>query len=145
MSASLAIFTLHVDAANALTEQQALDAIDVSRPFADQSVALAVRAPEILLVETGNANYRPDVAITLAPRDQRLQQHADIDPIRLCSARAPVDLHAGRVDHQTFNAACLEKPGQPEGIVSSLVAKHDRRRLAVHLGTAIAGRLAFRH
>ena len=52
------VLTLHVDAANALTEQQALDAIDVSRPFTDQAVALAVRAPEILLVDTGNANHR---------------------------------------------------------------------------------------
>src|SRR5580704_913921 len=101
------VLTLHVDAANALTKQQALNAIDVSCPFTDQAVALAMRAPEILLVDIGNADYRPDVAITLAPRDQRPQQHANIDPIRLCSACAPVDLHAGRINHQAFNAACF--------------------------------------
>jgi hypothetical protein len=139
------VFTLHVDAANALTEQQALDAINVSRPFTDQAVALTMRAPEIFLVDTGNTNHRPDVAVALAPCNQRPQQHADIDPIRLCPTCAPVDLHAGRVDHQTFNAACLEKPCQPEGIVSSLVAKHDRRRLAAHLRPAIAGCRELRH
>jgi hypothetical protein len=102
------VLTLHVDAANALTKQQALNAIDVSCPFTDQAVALAMRAPEILLVDIGNADYRPDVAITLAPRDQRPQQHANIDPIRLRPACAPVDLHTGRIDHRTFNAACLQ-------------------------------------
>ena len=117
----------------------------VSRPFTDQADALAVRATEILLVDTGNANHRPDVALAMALRDQRPQQHADIDPIRLCSAGAPVDLHAGRVDHQTFNTACLEEPCQPEGIVSDLVAEHDRRRLAAYLGPAIAGRHELRH
>src|SRR4029079_8853897 len=107
------VLTLHVDAANALTEQQALDSIDVSRPFTDQAVALAVRAPEILFVDTGNANHRPDVALAMVPCDQCPQQHADIKPIRLCSARAPVHLHAGRVDHSTFNAACPQEPRPP--------------------------------
>src|SRR4029077_13894454 len=32
------VLALHVDAANTLTEQQALDAIDVSRSFTDQAV-----------------------------------------------------------------------------------------------------------
>jgi hypothetical protein len=49
------VLTLHVDAANALTEQQALNAIDVSCPFTDQAVALAMRAPEILLVDIGSS------------------------------------------------------------------------------------------
>jgi hypothetical protein len=40
--------SVFADAANTLTEQQALNAIDVSRSFTDQAVALAVRAPEIL-------------------------------------------------------------------------------------------------
>jgi hypothetical protein len=77
-----------------------------------------VRAPQILFINAGNADHRPDVAIAAKPRDQRAQQHADVDPVCLCSARPPVDLHAGGVDHQTFNAARLEKPRQPEGIVT---------------------------
>jgi hypothetical protein len=51
------ILALYIDAANTLSEQQALDAIDVSRPFTDQPVGLVVRAPEILLADTGNANH----------------------------------------------------------------------------------------
>src|SRR6266702_4098962 len=51
------VLTLHVDVANTLTEQQALDAIDVSRPFTDQAVALAAGAPKVLLVHAGNANH----------------------------------------------------------------------------------------
>src|SRR5262249_17355633 len=50
----------------------------VSRPFPDQAIALAVRAPEILFIDTGNANHRPDVALAMVPCDQRPQEHADV-------------------------------------------------------------------
>src|SRR5207249_442722 len=114
----------HVDFAHAMTGLQALATIDVSCPFADQAVAFPVRAPEILLVDTGNANHRPDVTVALAPCDQRPQQHADINPIRLCSACAPVDLHAGRVDHQTFNASTTVMASQkPHGSANFTVRR----------------------
>ena len=51
------ILALHFDAANTLTEQQALDAIDVSRPFTDQAVALAVRAPKIRCTDCCPASW----------------------------------------------------------------------------------------
>jgi hypothetical protein len=66
------------------------------------------------------------VAVASKPRDQRAQQLADVDAIRLCPARSPVDLHAGGVDHQTFNAACLQKSRQPERVVTGFVTEYNR-------------------
>src|SRR5262245_7237993 len=60
-----------IDAPNALSEQQALDPVDVRRPLADQPAALTVRAPQILLVDTWNAHKRPNVPLAPAPGDQR--------------------------------------------------------------------------
>src|SRR5262245_35238885 len=65
------VFASHVNAANALGEQQTLDAVDVRRPLLHQPATFAMRAPEILLVDTGNAHDRPDVALAPAPGDQR--------------------------------------------------------------------------
>src|SRR5262249_128500 len=39
---------------------QTADATDMCSPLMDQIVTLAVRAPQVLFVDTGNANDRPD-------------------------------------------------------------------------------------
>ena len=120
------VLPLHIDPADTLGKQQSFDAVDMCSPLMDQIVTLAVRAPQILFIDARNPHYRPDVAVAPEPRDQRAQQLADVDAIRLCPARSTIDLHAGGVDHQTFNAACLEKSRQPERVVTGFVAKYDR-------------------
>lgn len=47
------VFASDVNAANAVGEQQTLDAVDVRRPLLHQPATFAMRAPEILLVDTG--------------------------------------------------------------------------------------------
>src|SRR5262249_56757057 len=65
------VLRFDVDAPNALGEQQSLDPVDVRSPLSDQPAALAVRAPQILLVDTRNAHKRPNVPLAPAPGDQR--------------------------------------------------------------------------
>jgi hypothetical protein len=60
-----------VDAPDALAKQQSLDPVDMGSPLADQPAALAVRAPQILLVDTWNAHQRPNMPLAPAPGDQR--------------------------------------------------------------------------
>jgi hypothetical protein len=111
----------------------------------DQIVTLAVRAPQVLFIDAGNPHHGPDVAVAAKPCDQPSQQLAGVDVIRLCPARSPVDLHAGGVDYQTFDAAALEKPRQPERVVTGLVVEHNCGCPTAQFGASITARSKLRH
>src|SRR5215471_4239023 len=50
------VLRFDLDVPNTLGEQQPLDPVDVRSPLADQPAALAVRAPQILLVDAWDAH-----------------------------------------------------------------------------------------
>jgi hypothetical protein len=79
---------LQIDPADTLGEQQSFDAVKMCSPLMDQIVTLAVRARQIFFIDTRNPHYRPDVTVASKPRDQRAQQLADVDAIRLCPAES---------------------------------------------------------
>src|SRR5262245_12120634 len=136
---------LHVDAANALGKQQSLYAVDVRRPLTDEPTALAVGAAQVLLIDTWDANDRPDVSLTATPGDQRTQQLAKVNPISLRSAAAPIDLHARRVNHEAVDATRFQEAREPKSIVARLVAEYDRWLLATYLRPALTCRDELRH
>src|SRR5262249_56204373 len=100
----LSVLRLDIDVTDALGEQQALDAIDVRCSLVDQPAAFAMRAPHIFFVDAGDAHNRPHMAVATQPGDQRAQEHADIDPIRLRPAPAPVTLQPSPDDNHPFNS-----------------------------------------
>jgi hypothetical protein len=97
---------LDVDPTDALTEEQALDPIDVCRSLADQTVAFTMGAAQVLLLGARFHHHGADMALTAAPGDQRVQQLLDIDTVGL---------------HPT--GPQLEEARQPEAIVACLIAE----------------------
>src|SRR5215510_8953915 len=80
------------------------------------------------------------MSLTPTPGDQRAQQLAKVNPIRLRSTAAPIDLHARRVNHEALDATRLQKAREPKRVVSRLVAEYDRWLLATHLRPEITCR-----
>jgi hypothetical protein len=83
------------------------------------------------------------MSLTPTPGDQRAQQLAEVNPIGLRSAAAPIDLQARRVNHEAVDAMRPEEAREPKGVVARLVAEYHRRFLATHLRPAIIGRDEF--
>ena len=65
----------------------------------------------------------------------------DIDAVGLDPPRPAVDLQAGRLHHQTRDAALLKQPSQPEAVVAGLVAQRHRRCLTHDPGYPVPRRV----
>jgi hypothetical protein len=60
---------------------------------------------------------------------QHRQKLADIEPIGLRAALAPIDLNAGGIDDVILDAMCSSVTVQPESVAASLITAHDARLL----------------
>src|SRR5215211_4494286 len=116
--------------ADALTMQQPLDPVAVSRALLEQPLALT-RAPlAILLLRRRNPNHAADTRLAAHMRQKRPHQQRQIDPVGLGTPRPPVHLNARRIDRVIDNPVIPQPPMQPVTIKPSLVAGQDTNRLA---------------
>src|SRR6266550_268857 len=139
------VLRFDIEVANALAEQQPLDAVDVCGPLADQPTALTMRTPQVLFVNTRNADYRPNVPLTPAPSDESTKQHLHVHSVGLHRPSTTVHFEAARVNQKALYAPRLEEPRKPKGVVTHFVAKRDRRHSATRLRPTIPRRGELRH
>ena len=93
-----------VDAANALREQQPLDAIDVAGPFPHKALTFAVGPTGILLGYAGHPDDGADVTLAPVDCDHGPQKGQRVDPVGLDPARPAIDLKACRVENMADDA-----------------------------------------
>src|SRR5271165_6893720 len=65
------------------------------------------------------------MTLAAVDRDERAQQHQDVDPVGLDPPRPAIDLDAGRVEDAAFDVLPGERSGDPEAVISSLVANQN--------------------
>ena len=96
-----------IEAGDALSGEQTLDAVRVPDPLLQQYRALAAYPPTVFLFRRGRHNHRTDTRFSARPRQQRSQKRLAVDRIRLGSPPAPRHRDGRWIDNMTFNAVCL--------------------------------------
>src|ERR1017187_2159193 len=116
---------LRVDATDSLSKQQAFDPIDMPCAFADKALTFPMRPARVFFLDRRYAHDGADVAFSAIDRDQGAQKRQDVDPVSLDAAGPAVDLDAGGIEDTALDTNLGQCSGQPEAVVSSLVADQD--------------------
>jgi hypothetical protein len=103
----------------------ALNSIHVLDAFSGQPITFTVQPMVIFFGDTRSRATLDTFRLTAQICHQRPQQAFGIDAIRLGSSRAPILLHACRIDHQAVHALTFEQTVEPESVVARLVARDD--------------------
>ena len=111
--------------ADALRDQERLDAVLDPDPLAHEVFALAVRALGILLRGRWHAKDAADLVIALMTRRQNPKQALRVEPIGLGPPRPSVDQDAGRLDDMVDHVVGEQEPVQPEAVAARLIAGDD--------------------
>ena len=96
-----------IEAGDALSGEQTLDAVRVPDPLLQQYRALAAYPPTVFLFRGGRHNHRTDTRFSARPRQQRSQKRLAVDRVRLGSPPASRHCDGRWIDNMTFNAVCL--------------------------------------
>ena len=124
------------EAADAEADQRPLDAVGDARPLADQRLALAARAPGVLLLHARNRHHRAMAALAAQPAQEHAQQHRRVEAVGLGALPLARHRNGRRMDHVGLDAALLEPARQPEAVPPRLVGHHhplDRAASALRL------------
>jgi hypothetical protein len=108
---------------------QALDAIDDPCTVLFRRRQFPVELPAVFLLHARHADYTPHLLLACDEAQQHRQELADIEPIGLRPALAPIDLNTGGIDDVVLDAMCYQGAVQPEPVAASLIAAHDARVL----------------
>src|SRR5262252_3376100 len=106
---------LRLNASNALSEEQSLDAVDMAGALPNQPLAFPMGAARIFFLD---AWYSDD-------GDQRAQKCEGIDTVGLHTTGSAVYLHTRRVEHPALNAELGQRARQPEAIVARFITNDD--------------------
>src|SRR6476620_11415594 len=107
--------------AQVVQHQQRTDAVCVRNALVYQALQFTVHTAPIFVRGCRLVQYRPDTLASVVAQQHR-QQLVAVEAIALCTPRAPVDLDAGRVDHDVVDAL-LEQPSvQPPAVSPGFVA-----------------------
>lgn len=96
--------------------------------LAQQILALAAEAAEVLVRAVGSAGRRTDAAVAPTPSHQRAQKHLAIDGVRFPTKLATVDRDGGGNDDLASDAMRDEQSVQSEAIEPGLLHPDDRHR-----------------
>jgi hypothetical protein len=115
-------------AADALGEQQPLDAVAVGGALAHQPLAFARAPAGVLLLGRGRARHRAHPRLAAHPCRQHPHQMLEIEPIGLRPPRPPAHRYTRRVDDLVAHALRAQPAVQPPAVVPGLVeAPHPDR------------------
>jgi len=114
---------------HAMAGSQAFEAIDDTGAVLFRRRQFPVELPAVFLLHARDAAHTPHLLLTGAVAPAHRQELADIEPIGLGPALAPIDLNTGGIDAVVLDA--MHDPGavQPEAVAASLGAAHDARVL----------------
>src|SRR5215468_3181412 len=85
--------------------------------------------PAVFLLDAGHPHHTPHLLLACAVAQQHRQELADIEPISLRPALAPIDFNAGGVDDVIVDAMRHQGAVEPEAVAASFVTAHDARVL----------------
>jgi hypothetical protein len=86
-----------------------------------------VQLPLILLLDGGDMDRAPDLALPVVPAYEHFHQLDCVEAIRLGPPLAAVDLNAGGVDDLVLDPLVQQEAMQPEAVASYLVARARER------------------
>jgi hypothetical protein len=78
---------------------QGFDAVDVLDPLLDQSLALAMQPPGVLLLDIRNLNHTARIRLAAQIAAERPQYPFDVDPVGLGPLRPPSHQQARGVEN----------------------------------------------
>ncbi|MHC2331515.1 hypothetical protein [Bradyrhizobium sp. USDA 4454] len=119
-----------IDIADALSVQECLDAVEVSRALLDQMLAFAAAALAILILNCRHVHHaaRPRLAAQIG--EEGPHQLLQINPVGLGAPCATAHLDAGGIDLMIDDALLRQPAMQPMAIEARFVARHDADRPA---------------
>jgi hypothetical protein len=117
-------------AADALGEQQALDAIDVLDPLGDQHLALAANAAPIFFIGRRRLHHRAHPRFAALIRKQRAEQRLAIDLVGLGASPPTRRRDRGRIDDMAFDAFALQHAMKPEAVKTCFLNDNDGKRVS---------------
>src|SRR5262252_10051249 len=80
--------------------------------------------PAVFLLHAGYPYHTPHLLLAGAVAQQHRQELADIEPIGLRPALAPIDFNTGGIDDVVLDAMRDQGAVQPEPVAASLVTTH---------------------
>src|SRR5512147_354752 len=111
-----------LDIADALSVQQSLDAIDVSRALLDETLALTGTALAVLILNRRHVDHAADPRLAPQIGKERPHQLLQIDPVGLGAPCATVHLDAGRVNLMVDDTLSRQPSMQPMAVKACLIA-----------------------
>src|SRR5215831_6809948 len=111
--------------AHPLVAQQAVHAIGHPRSVPFGSLELSVELPAVFFIHARYAYHTPHLLLAGAVAQEHRQELADIEPVGLRPALAPIDLNTGGIDDVVLDAMRDQGAVEPEAIAASLVTAHD--------------------
>src|SRR5215831_14123077 len=116
---------LRLNASNALSEEQSLDAVDMAGALPNQPLAFPMGAACIFFLDAWYSDDGADMALAPVDGDQRAQKCEGIDTVGLHTTGSAVYLHTRRVEHSALNAELGQRARQPEAIVARFITNDD--------------------
>src|SRR5258707_14234403 len=100
-----------------------LHAVDDARTLVDKALALAVRAPRILLLHRRDRHHSAVPPLTAQPAQEYARQHCRIQTIRLRPPALAGHRNARRMDDMRLDPASNEPARQPEAVAASFIGQ----------------------
>jgi hypothetical protein len=120
-----AVLVQWIEARDALSGEQTLDAVRVPNPLLQQYRALAAYPPTVFLFRCRRHDHCANTRLSALPCQQRSQQRLAVDRIGLGSPPAPRHGDGRGIDNMTFNAVGLQQPVDPKTVQSSFLDYHN--------------------